>query len=348
MCAPQSLRNKHPTGFKSLVNLYGTRAGRGIWEKRLHWVCIPGNLVFSLSNWKGDQTVFLPGLINLHENKYFSSTTTTARPRTGRLLYVLVWLVEKFKHLHQKDKKNPLLESSKRREGGSFHYIRQTSKVAKNSGCRWLLTSRQELDESDFEECCNIRQDNKERIPTADSLSDTLQQPLISWDHFVTARRGCGSSLPDTQVLQASLAPSITTKSFWEFTTKAFTGVTAMKKNLTASHPLQEMHHWAPPNFHRPSFKLWEGQKRQKRKAGARQLGILCTPSTSPSSGQTVIQKQLYCRIYQRTKRRRWQTCNYCPWGRAKGREIHMDTGEKFISTYRVQVNAAGIFTSSS
>lgn len=33
---------------------------------------------------------------------------------------------------------------------------------------------------------------------------------------------------------------------------------------------------------------------------------------------------------------------------RAKGREIHMDTGQKFISTYRVQVNAVGIFTSSS
>lgn len=136
-------------------------------------------------------------------------------------------------------------------------------------------------------------QDNKERIPTADSLSDTLQQPLISWDHFVTARRGCSGSLPDTQVLQAPLAPSITTKSFWEFTTEAFTGVTARKKNLTAfsmhlilsRRCITEHHHIFIDHL----LSCGKDGKRQKWKAGARQLEILRTPTTSPSSGQTVI-----------------------------------------------------------
>jgi len=41
--------------------------------------------------------------------------------------------------------------------GESFNYIKQTFKAAKCSGCRWLLTSRQELDESDSEECRNVR-----------------------------------------------------------------------------------------------------------------------------------------------------------------------------------------------
>ena len=68
-----------------------------------------------------------------------------------------------------------------------------------------------------------------------DSPSNTQlqQQTLISGDHFVTAMRDCGGYLPNTEVLQSLLAPSITTESFWEFTTKAFTDMTTMEKKTT-------------------------------------------------------------------------------------------------------------------
>lgn len=160
---PQSLGKKHPTHFKTPVNLYRTRGqekkGGGGEGEKASLDMYSWKFSFQSLKLEGRLHSFLPGLINLSENKYFSSKTTTARPRTGRLLYVPVWLVEKFKHLHQREKKKKkiLLESTKRREGKSFYYIRQTFKVAKCSGCRWLLTSRKELDESDFEECRNIR-----------------------------------------------------------------------------------------------------------------------------------------------------------------------------------------------
>lgn len=75
-------------------------------------------------------------------------------------------------------------------------------------------------------------QNNKERIPMADSPSNAQvqQQPLISGDHFVTATRDCKGHLPGAEVLRAALAPIITTKSFWEITAKAFTDMKTMKK----------------------------------------------------------------------------------------------------------------------
>jgi len=49
---------------------------------------------------------------------------------------------------------------------------------------------------------------------------------------------------------------------------------------------------------------LWEGWKKEgaKRKAGARHLEILCTPTTDPSTVQTWVQKQLCCRNHHRTQ----------------------------------------------
>lgn len=109
-------------------------------------------------------------------------------------------------------------------------------------------------------------EENKERIPPADSPSNTQlqQQTLISGDHLVSAMRGCRGSLP-AGVLQSLLVPCITTKSIWEFTAKIFTHITTMKKTPTtfSPHPPLSRSCITEPHkvFTEHLFKLWEGNK---------------------------------------------------------------------------------------
>lgn len=156
-------------------------------------------------------------------------------------------------------------------------------------------------------------QNNKERIPMADSPSNTQvsQQPLISGDHFVTATRDCRGHLPGAEVLRASLALSFTTKSSWEITAKAFIDMKTMKKKKKP--PQNFLHILSPLGVVPPSATKFsdpvflncgkDGEKNEgtKRKAGARQVELPCTSSTHPSRGQTSVQKKLCCRNDPRT-----------------------------------------------
>lgn len=145
----------------------------------------------------------------------------------------------------------------------------------------------------------------------ADSPSNAQvqQQPLISGDHFVTATRDRKGHLPGAEALRAALAPIITTKSFWEITAKAFTDMKTMKrKNLTKFStrliPSRSCTAQRHEVFRSRLFKLQKmGKKNEgtKRKAGARQVELLCTSSTHPSRGQTSVQKKLCCRNAPRT-----------------------------------------------
>ena len=146
----------------------------------------------------------------------------------------------------------------------------------------------------------------------------------ISGDHFVTTARDRGGYLPDAEVLRSSLASSITTKSFWEFMTKAFTDTTTMQKNPTkfSTHLLlsstEEAERHEVFRYH-----LWVVGRmekgRSKEESGCKTPRDPVHPNHWPQYCANLgAEAALLQKSPQDTKRRRWQTCDYCPLGRGK------------------------------